>query len=248
MCKFSLSKESINRLKSLSAVSQTIILKREMFFKDVSSSMMVKSIIKDIPDDFNMPVYDLTTFLGTYCFFDNATIDYSNSNKEYIEIINTNNAKDKFVFRFGDKQFVRNDMNIDLEKGLKEKYKEHNSFDISTDDVNKILKSGKLVNSDLIKFYASENTQKIKLYDSSIPNSNIYEIDVDNAIIKFNKMEFNMTYSLFTLVDKSVKKYNIKYCKSDSEINAKTLIMDTDDDLTYYFARVMKKGVGNANR
>jgi len=246
---FTLSKESIERLKNVSAVSKKTFLRRELFIVDSNKSTFIRTDIKDIPDDFSMAIFDMNSLLATYNIFKDAIIDYSVlDSKGYIKIINNNvenvsGKKEIFIYRKQEDSLMSQNLDVEKEKSVKNKIgDEHNNLTLQNETLKKIIKAGNILNANCVSFIPNNNLIDIKVFDTRIANSNAFELTVEESTVNFPKLDFDLDFQLFSIIDKSVDEYEVKFSDTVKGKN-KPLItfINGDEDLIYYFSNKLKK-------
>jgi len=246
---FTISKKGIERLKSISSINNISYLTRSVLLKDIGSSAFIRADVIDIPDDFNMAVYDINSFISTYKLFDDAYIDYTDLEKKgYIKIVNNkksnNNNKELFIFRRQEESLMKFNVNVKEEESLIHNMGDrNNNFTISSSDVKQILKAGSILNADCISFKVIDDKNiKIEVFDTKSPNTNAFEMIINDVEVNFKDLYFNLGFELFSKLEKSVDEYDVSYCMIGNK-NESTLInfKNMDNDLKYYFTNMLVK-------
>lgn len=247
---FSFSKEGVERLKTIANVSSTTFIQKELFLRDESSTMFLKTMLMDVPDDFKMGVYNLPSFISIYKLLENPFIDYSNlesNGQGYIKIHNNMDAssigQEFFIFRNREPSLMIN--NLDIQQGGKLKtqimQEPYNTFSMTKDVVGKILKACKIIDATCIniKPKGTESVQ-VTLFNPKIQNGNKYELEIFEGVeINAPDVFFNMAVSVFNTVDKDVEIYEMVYSHFSNrkdDVNSGSLICMENEEggLGYY--------------
>jgi len=246
--KFKLTKDGITRLKTIGNVSNKCLLSRSIFLKDDDNSSFIRADVQDIPDDFEMGIYDISSFLATYKMFESAYIDYTDlETKKCVNIVNdTINSKsakmEYFKYMSQEEVLMINNANIESEKKMITKMGNNlNSFTMDIESIKKILKAGNILNGNNISFTPVEDGSiNIKVINTKFSNSNEFEMSITDSEIKNINSSFNLNYSLFSKLDITVDEYEVSYCEIKN--NIQLIRFSNGEDLHFYFTKNNERG------
>ena len=241
--KFKLTKDGIIRLKTIGNVSNKCLLSRSIFLKDDGKSSFIRADVQDIPDDFEMGIYDIGSFLATYKMFDSAYIDYTDlETKKYVKIVNdTPSSKSSkleyFKYMSQEEILMINNEKIVSENKMLEKMGDNlNSFTMDIDSIKKILKAGNILNGNNISFTpCGDGSINIKISNTKFSNSNEFEMSINDSDIKNADSSFNLNYTLFSKLDITVDEYEVGFCEIMNGIQL--IRFSNGDDLHFYFTK-----------
>lgn len=248
---FSISADGIERIKTISSVTNSSYIKRELFVKEKDEGMFLRTSLIDVPDDFIMPVYDLRSFISTYKMFEDSSIDYSDMDeKKYIKIIN-NKLSDKgkkkefFIFRIHESIKMENDLDITKGGKIKEKMGEKvNSFTLTKENIKTISKSCAIIDANQILISTTpENTINIKLINTKVANANSFEMEIDNNLkITVPNLFFKLHSEHFSKLESGVDEYNVKFNYTEVLKNESPMCVfeNSDSGLCFFFGRMTK--------
>jgi len=217
---FTLSKDGLNNLKTVLGVFGTVQLKRKMFVCNIGKSRYILINNNDIPDDFEMNVHDLSSFIGTYNMIDNAVIDYTSlDDNNYIDIVNTNGKEtmqciaQSFTLDGTDKNDTGGNIDPDYANNFGRESENGNNFTLSKDELNKLFKAVRMTGADKILVSPISDTEirMVVNADSVSENKNTYTLDIENAEIKDKNLEFHLFAESFMILDKSADSHEVAY-------------------------------------
>jgi len=210
------SKEGLERLKTISGVTNNSFIQREVFVQDAGRNMFLRATVIDIPDDFTMPVFDINEFISTYKMVDNPAVDYSKlDDKGFVKIFKNDDSKGSEFFKYfkREENLMGNNINIELEEKIISKFSdEKNSFTISKEKIARILKASSILDAKCITITPKDDVITIKTINPKTNklNTNTFEIDIDNNVeIGLPDVDFNLEYILFAKIEKDVDEYDI---------------------------------------
>lgn len=236
--KFELTKDSLDRIKTISTISKISFLQRNIVIRDEKTSVILITSLKDIPDDFSMPIYDLNNFLVTCQVFDRFEIIYDDlEEKGYIKIVNADKNKEYFYYRKTDESFAKFNMGEDIkDKVLSKKNGNNNIFKIKSEDIKKLLNAIKIISSNVIKFYVEGNKIKAKTYDIKVNNCNIFEMEFDDCEVNFEELYFLLDVESFSKLEKG-NNYNVYITKKNNDNKSTLIIFENEsEDLCMAFS------------
>ena len=249
---FSFSKEGMERLKTITNVSNYSFIERDLFMRDEGSTMFFKTRLKDVPDDFKMGVYDLSSFISTYKMMQDPVIDYSDlEEKGFVKIQNGDGVKGKeyFIFRNKEASLMTNSLDITKSGGLKASImkEDYNTLSLSKESVGKILKACKVIDAGCIHIRPVDSeTMQIILFNPKIVNCNKYEIEIQDGVkINAPNVFFNMSVDVFAMLEKEVEEYHLSYShfsnrKGDADEGSLICIENDESGLEYYTSGMTK--------
>lgn len=239
MKEFRLSKETINRLKSISKMVERITISRELFITDTSKSCMMRTRLIDIPDDFSFRIANIMSFLNIYNSFDDPIIDYSELEElGTIKIKNNTNSgiEECFTVTQDEKvlQIYNRDISDENQIYFKLKDMNKNSVFIENETINKMLKFSKFGN-DAIVFKANKNKYDIVIHNTKFSNSNTMKFSIPTSIT-VDKLSFLLSSEIFLKLESTVDNYTIDIYKTNEEdLTSRMMIIYNDDQNIKYF-------------
>ena len=237
---FTISKDGINRLKTLSGISNNSWLQRKIFVKDTDSNVFFRTVISDIPDDFKMSIYDINSFIGTYKMIENSAIDYTDLETDgFVKIFNNDidtKTKEFFIYNQNEECLMKNNLALESEaKVLNKMGDKTNTFILTQDNVKKLSKACSVIDANCLRFITEDDSITIKAINTKIQNTNIFELNVTTGVeIKTEKLIFDLSVDLFNKLDKEIDEYKVHIC----DINGSKLMSVENEDIgfKFYFA------------
>lgn len=214
---FSFSKESLSKLKNIADSIQSLMLTREMFLKDENSSIFVRVTINDIPDDFEMSLMNLNSFLASYDMIDNPIIDYSKLEDKHYVKIKSFDSKNKDSFKYVEQESEiaqANTLDATLEENVISDYDKTNSFMLNSKAIVKIMKSGRTLGAERLFFSVSDECVKLIVNHSTQINTNTYNVEFDDSDIYKESLTFSLSYDTFIKLNKNVDEYEVFFGKN----------------------------------
>lgn len=242
---FSISKDGLDRLKTVSGITNNSWIQRNLFVKDTDSNIFLRTILSDIPDDFRMPIYDINSFIGTYKMIDNSAIDYTNLEKDgTIKIINNNlDSKNKefFIYNANEECLMKNNLPIESEQKVIERMGDMlNTIILKKEHIKNLTKACSVIGANCVRFISNEDNVTVKAINTKIQNSNIFELNINEDVdIKNDKIMFDLFSESFYKLDKEVDYYKVSVCDN----NGKKLMSFENEDVgfKFYFAEYSGK-------
>jgi hypothetical protein len=250
---FTISKDGLNRLKTLSGISNNSWLQRKIFVKDIDTKVYFRTVISDIPDDFKMPIYDINSFIGTYKMIENSAIDYTDLETDgFVKIINNDldsKSKEFFIYNQNEECLMKNNLPIEFEEKMNHpvdpktkmpKEIKTNTFILTQDNIKKLSKACSVIDANCIKFITEDDSITIKAINTKIQNTNVFELNTTLGLnVELEKLSFELFVELFNKLDKEIDEYTVKLLDS----NGKKLMTFENEDVGYkfYFAEYTGK-------
>lgn len=241
---FTISKDGINRLKTLSGVSNNSWLQRKIFVKDTDSNIFFRTIISDIPDDFKMSIYDINSFIGTYKMIENSAIDYTDLETEgFVKIFNNDidtKNKEFFIYNQNEECLMKNNLPLESEIKVNNKMGDKtNTFILTQDNIKKLSKACSVIDANCLRFTTEDDSITIKAINTKIQNSNTFELNITNGVdIKTEKLTFDLYVDVFNKLDKEIEEYKVQLC----DVNGSKLMSVENEDIGFKFYFAMFTG------
>lgn len=236
--KTKLTKQSLEKLKLLSKVVVGSYIERDVSVKHDTGSVIFKCILKDVDDDFRLPVADLSKFITIYSRLiknnELPEISYEILEKEiglstkkmFIVTITNTKTKDTFI--------LNTQPNVDIEKRQYDKTKtvkvgeDFIKLKITGEDIDDIHKAVSLIDANILTFTLKGDIVELKIINNKNPDSSVFtkELAVESASNTLEK--FMLDVSNFEKLSTSPT-YNVTLAKIGCEFKA------VDDDLMYCF-------------
>ena len=212
-----LSDKTLSLLKNFSNINQSILFKKGSSLRTISvmkNILAEATITEDIPRDFG--IYDLSQFLNVNTtLFNSPELDFVNDG--YV-VIREGRSRQRFFFADPNVIITPPDKPIELPS-------EDVTFDLSTDQLDKLLKAAAIYQLPDLSVVGGEGVVKILVRDKKNDTSNDYSVVVGETDKEFS---FNF------------KVENIKILPGtyDVVVSQKLLSRFTskNHDLTYYIA------------
>jgi len=246
---FTISKDGINRLKTLSGVSNNSWLQRKIFVKDTDSNIFFRTIISDIPDDFKMSIYDINSFIGTYKMIENSAIDYTDLETEgFVKIFNNDidtKNKEFFIYNQNEECLMKNNLPIESEHKIDNPVDrktntpisvKKNTFILTQDNIKKLSKACSVLDANCLRFITEDDSITIKAINTKIQNSNVFELNINKDVnIESEKLIFDMFVDCFNKIDKEIIEYKVNIIIDEN--NKKLMSVENEDiGFKFYFA------------
>lgn len=235
--KATLSKKSIEKLKNLSQVTQECIIERQVRLQHSTSSIILGMELKDLPDDFYLPINNLSQFIK---MVSKGARDSSPATVEYEKMSRDIGLSTKTVYQttisFGKEKFSfftkeTEDMLKNTEKDKNKKFRpqaENFSFKITKDELSSLAGGAGTVGADVLNFVAEYNVVSIRAGHGSVEEAASYNIEVPADEIK-DFSEFALTISNLNKIDSS-NDYSIVMCEKACMFNCEA------ENMFYIFA------------
>jgi hypothetical protein len=168
-----LSAETKSILKNFSLIENSIYCNEEGVLKIVNGAKSVIAVA-DIEETFpEFGVYDLSAFNQIISLFDDVDIEFKRPNAT------VKSGKRKVQYRLTDKELISNHTQD------ASRYHEFDDFDVtfkmSFAEIQTIIKSGKILGTDIVTFTAADNECKIGLYNSENSSAHTYEDIIEST-------------------------------------------------------------------
>jgi len=259
---FQLSDESILRLKTIANISKNSLIAREVFLKNDAKSILLRTNIVDIPDDFEMAIFDVGGFLSKYLLFDNPVIDYTNlDNEGHIKIINkkekgSKGKNESFTVIRWEAEEMKNNYDVEKFANVLKTFQTYNKFKILWEDIEKnIMKPNKVLGGTVVKLFTThENQLEVRVLNHIVPNSDYFDITIEDEAdeneINEGELFFYLPSDALSKLEK-VSSYNI-YMYKNMEDKAGTertekgecrfvMFENEEKNLKYIFTRMRIK-------
>jgi len=136
---------------------------------------------------------------------------------------------------------MKNNLPIESEKKVIDKMgTDLNTFIMTQDNVKKLTKACSVIDANCVRFSSVDGVIKAKAINTKIQNTNSFEIDMTTDVnIKNEKIIFDLSFELFSKVDKEVDEYVVSMCDN----NGSKLICFENNDIgfKFYFAQFTGK-------
>ena len=211
-----LSESTLSLLKNFSSINQSILFKQGSKLRTISvmkNILAEATITEEIPKDFG--IYDLSQFLNGLSLHQSPELDFANDGHV---VIKEGRMRSKYFFADPNVIITPPDKAIDLPS-------EDVSFELSTDQLDKLLKAAAIYQLPDLAVVGGEGVVKILVRDKKNDTSNDFSIVVGETDKEFS---FNF------------KVENIKILPGtyDVIVSQKLLsrFVSKNHDLTYYIA------------
>ena len=211
-----LSDKTLSVLKNFSTINQSILFKQGTKLRTISvmkNILAEATVTEEIPKDFG--IYDLNQFLNGLSLHQSPELDFVN---EGHVVIKEGRMRSKYFFADPNVIITPPDKAIDLPS-------EDVSFELSTDQLDKLLKAAAIYQLPDLAVVGSSGVVKILVRDKKNDTSNDFSVTVGETDKEFS---FNF------------KVENIKILPGtyDVSVSSKLLSRFTskNQDLTYYIA------------
>jgi len=211
-----LSDKTLSVLKNFSTINQSILFKQGSKLRTISvmkNILAEATVTEEIPKDFG--IYDLNQFLNGLSLHQSPELDFVN---EGHVVIKEGRMRSKYFFADPNVIITPPDKAIDLPS-------EDVSFELSTDQLDKLLKAAAIYQLPDLAVVGSSGVVKILVRDKKNDTSNDFSVTVGETDKEFS---FNF------------KVENIKILPGtyDVSVSSKLLSRFTskNQDLTYYIA------------
>ncbi len=211
-----LSESTLSLLKNFSTINQSILFKQGTKLRTISvmkNILAEATVTEEIPKDFG--IYDLNQFLNGLSLHQSPELDFVN---EGHVVIKEGRMRSKYFFADPNVIITPPDKVIDLPS-------EDVSFELSTDQLDKLLKAAAIYQLPDLAVVGSSGVVKILVRDKKNDTSNDFSVTVGETDKEFS---FNF------------KVENIKILPGtyDVSVSSKLLSRFTskNQDLTYYIA------------
>jgi len=212
-----LSDKTINLLKNFSTINQSILFKQGTKLRTISvmkNILAEATIPEELPKDFG--IYDLPQFLNSVVvLYNNPEFDFANENHV---VIKEGRMKSKYFFADPSVIVTPPDKRLELPT-------EDVTFDVSTEQLDKLLKAASLYQLSDLAVVGGDGVVKLLVRDKKNDASNDFSIVVGetNDVFSFN-----------------FKVENIKILPGNYEVvvsrNLLSRFTSKNQDLTYYIA------------
>lgn len=211
-----LSDKTISLLKNFSSINQSILFKEGNKLRTIS---VMKNILAEatVPEDFtkDFGVYDLNQFLNGLSLYQNPELDFKNDG--YV-VMKEGKSRSKYFFADPNVIVSPPDKDITLPS-------EDVSFDVSTEQLDKLLKASSIYQSPDLSAIGENGVIKLVVRDKKNDTSNVYSVIVGETDAEFC---FNF------------KVENIKILPGTYEVVVSQKLLSRftskNSDLTYYIA------------
>ena len=211
-----LSDSTLSLLKNFSTINQSILFKQGTKLRTISVMKNIladATITEELPKDFG--IYDLSQFLNGLSLHNNPDLDFQEDN--YV-VIKEGRSRSKYFF--ADPQVIvtppEREMNLPSEDV---------SFDLSTDQLDKLLKAAAIYQLPDLAVVGANGVVKIVVRDKKNDTSNDFAITVGETDKQFS---FNF------------KVENIKILPGNYEVVVSSKLLSRfrskNQDLTYFIA------------
>ena len=211
-----LSDNTLSLLKNFSTINQSILFKQGNKLRTISvmkNILAEATISEDLPKDFG--IYDLGQFLNGLSLHNNPELDFEDDN--YV-IIKEGRSRSKYFFADPNVIITPPDKPIELPS-------EDVTFDLSTDQLDKLLKAAAIYQLPDLSVVGGEGVVKVLVRDKKNDTSNDFSIVVGE------------TESIFSF---NFKVENIKILPGTYEVVVSQKLLSRftskNHDLTYYIA------------
>ena len=210
-----LSESTLSLLKNFSTINQSILFKQGTKLRTISvmkNILAEATISEELPRDFG--IYDLGQFLNGLSLHNNPDLDFQEDN--YV-VIKEGRSRSKYFF--ADPQVI-----VTPEKSI-ELPSEDVTFDLSTDQLDKLLKAAAIYQLPDLAVVGANGVVKIVVRDKKNDTSNDFAITVGETDKQFS---FNF------------KVENIKILPGNYEVVVSSKLLSRfrskNQDLTYFIA------------
>lgn len=212
--KATLTKETIDKLYSISNLTNFCVLERTIRLSCLADTLKFGTTLVDIPENFYLPINNLSQFIsmcenvrGKNNFVD---VEYNTTERELgldvktlydVTISNDTQEFKLYTAMNSDIESIINDDKSDKTKEIKPQ-PEYIKCQLTPSDIKIIDSNIKLLDADTILFRHLEktNTLKIKVYDSKLPDPSYFDFKIKDA--EFHNMtEFYLTTAMFKKLD-----------------------------------------------
>lgn len=246
---FVLTKESIDRIKVVANITPDCMLQRSLFMKNEGSSLLLRCEIKDIPDNFQIPINDLNSFLALVSLLESPTIAYDELASKGILKLTSSSAKSKketFVFHKSESNLIKHNIDINTEPAFYSKITaKSNNFRITKDIIAKLKKAGAVIGADMVEFSATKDSEiNIKLMNIARPGSNTFELQLSDDSIEIVDPDLiiRVSYDVFSKLEKTIDTYDVKIGVPDANGKCGLIsFMEEESNVRFYMARSNKK-------
>ena len=211
-----LSDKTISLLKNFSSINQSILFKEGNKLRTIS---VMKNILAEatVSEDFtkDFGVYDLNQFLNGLSLYQNPELDFKNDG--YV-VMKEGRSRSKYFFADPNVIVSPPDKDISLPS-------EDVCFDVSTDQLDKLLKASSIYQSPDLSAIGENGVIKLVVRDKKNDTSNVYSV-----IVGETDKEFCFNF----------KVENIKILPGTYEVVVSQKLLSRftakNSDLTYYIA------------
>ena len=211
-----LSDKTISLLKNFSSINQSILFKEGNKLRTISvmkNILAEATVTEDFTKDFG--VYDLNQFLNGLSLYQNPELDFKNDG--YV-VMKEGKSRSKYFFADPNVIVSPPDKDIRLPS-------EDVSFDVSTEQLDKLLKASSIYQSPDLSAIGENGVIKLVVRDKKNDTSNVYSVIVGETDAEFC---FNF------------KVENIKILPGTYEVVVSQKLLSRftakNSDLTYYIA------------
>ena len=172
-----LSETTVNLLKNFSTINQSILFKSGNKLRSISvmKNILVEAIItEEIPKDFG--IYDLNQFLNGLSLHQSPELDFTN--EEYV-VIKEGRMRSKYFFADPNVIVTPPDKSLELPS-------EDVTFELSTDQLDKLLKAAGIYQLPDLSVVGGEGVVKVLVRDKKNDTSNDFSIVVGETESTFS--------------------------------------------------------------
>ena len=158
------SNETIQFLKNFAAINSNILIRKGKTLSTISTAKNIfarVTVTKDFPVE--VPVYDLNSLLALLTLMENQQVDFG----EKSLTISKDNGKFEYFYSNASVIVAAPDKNIEID--------EHFKFNLSSEDVNMIMKAAAITSSPTITISSKGDDVSLTIGDKKNDTANTYK-------------------------------------------------------------------------